>query len=49
MENIDISPDEFILLPPDEQMHVMKNIIKDWPREELEILKNMIDDREFKK
>lgn len=43
MEYIDISPDEFILSTLDEQMNIMKNLIKDFAKEEIIILKNMID------
>ncbi len=33
----------FALLPPDEQLGIMKNLIKDWAKDELIILKSMID------
>ena len=43
MNNIDISPDDFALLSPDEQMQIMKKLIKDLPKEELMIIKNMLE------
>lgn len=38
-----ISPDQFSTLPPDEQLRIMKELIKDFSVEELKILKEMID------
>ncbi len=34
---------KFALLPPDEQLRIIKNLIKDWTKDELMILKSMID------
>ena len=47
MKNVDISPDEFALLPPNEQMQIMKNLIEDLPKEELMIIKDMIDNNDL--
>lgn len=38
-----ISKDQFSALPPDEQLRIMKELIKDFSVEELQILKTMID------
>lgn len=41
--NMRISSNQFSTLPPDEQLHIMKELIKDFSVEELKILKEMID------
>lgn len=41
--NMQISKDQFSALPPDEQLRIMKELIKDFSVEELQILKTMID------
>ena len=38
-----ISPDNFSTFSPEEQMQIMKDLIKDFSIEELNILKTMID------
>lgn len=38
-----ISPEQFSALPPEEQLNIIKNLIKDFSVEELQILKIMID------
>lgn len=43
MKSEDCILNKFALLPPDEQLGIMKNLIKDWTKDELMILKSMID------